>query len=90
MTDGMYLSFQALRREAWEIRSLSKFRNAIQNIIMSAEVNASDTLGPREELPYEHRGEWDDIALDSVRGLLTGGDPIDAKVFNWFARRILV
>lgn len=86
----MELSFAALQREAREIRASSQFKDAIDKILWSGYVNACDTYGPREELPYEERKEWDYVALGSVRGILSDDSSIDLKVFNWFARRITI
>lgn len=84
------LSFAALQREAREIRASSSFRDTVQGLIDSGATNAGDTLGAREDLPYESRAEWDRIALDSVRGLLSDSASVPVTVFNWFARRITI
>ena len=82
------MTFQQLQADAKKIQA-SLLREQVLDLIGSGETNAGDTLGCRDELPHEKRSEWDAIALDSVRGLLSS-DPVNFHVFNWFARRISI
>lgn len=84
------LDFQTLTREARAIRASGAFYAEVHALIMDAETNAGDTLGPRGDLPYADRWTWDRLALGSLRGALSEPTYHDIRVVNWFARRISI